>query len=612
VILTNGSASTNLTVDDSADHSAPTFTVSTLGVNLTDFEMSTHQWGQITGLPTGASINYEYIDTPSLTLNTGPGATVEVLATWHTLDLVGNGPTTVNLGNQGNVQGLNGDLYIENTVPRATSVYVNDQADGTNLPNVLLATYQDPSTGSVYESISNLALGATIYANGMAMSSLMLSGGTPTSGGSGTPISGGNTYNVNSTVLNVPITLTAGYAGDTVNILGNSGPVTVDRNREPETVNFGNAGFVSGVNGGITIDPGFVSLTVDDAADNAPRTLTVTNQGLDNGLNPGALGSPWIAYSQLSSLLIKGGTPPAASGLPPTGNTFNVQSTLFTFGGATTIETGGGTNFVNVQSTTGRLNVQGNGGADTVTLGSLAPTLGGSMANIPFVDVTNPGGSTTLILDDEGDTAPRTPTVSGSSITNLGANPLFILGNPVNSQTIQYTPAQVTSIFVYAGSGGNTFAVEGTGSGTSTTLVIGGAGQATLDASHATSENILIGGRTDWDTNLAALEAIMAEWDRTDLGFTDRRSDLLNGTNGQGKAPLNIVDGQLILLKPATNPASSNGTVHANAYIDKLIGGNAIDPATSKRLHNWFFYTSNENNLLWNYLNTSDKKDHIT
>ena len=106
----------------------------------------------------------------------------------------------------------------------------------------------------------------------------------------------------------------------------------------------------------------------------------------------------------------------------------------------------------------------------------------------------------------------------------------------------------------------------------------------------------------------------MAEWDRTDLGFSDRRSDLLNGTNGQGKAPLNtiIVNGQkqLVLLTPSTNPTSSNGTVHASAYIDTLIGGSANDPATGKRVHNWFLHARDD--VIDNYVSSSDKKDRIT
>jgi Ca2+-binding RTX toxin-like protein len=125
--------------------------------------------------------------------------------------------------------------------------------------------------------------------------------------------------------------------------------------------------------------------------------------------------------------------------------------------------------------------------------------------------------------------------------------------------------------------------------GTGRNVLIGGGGADTLDASRSGGDNLLIGGTTNWDTNLAALQAVMAEWDRTDLGFADRRSDLLSGTNGQGKKPLNVVtvngQQQLILLTPATNPKSNNGTVHADASPDTLVGGAG---------QNWFFYDGDD------------------
>jgi hypothetical protein len=146
--------------------------------------------------------------------------------------------------------------------------------------------------------------------------------------------------------------------------------------------------------------------------------------------------------------------------------------------------------------------------------------------------------------------------------------------------------------------------------GTGRNILIGEVGQATLDASASKGDNILIGGTTNWDKNLAALGAIMSEWDRTDLGLADRRSDLLNGTNGQGTTPLNIVGGQLNLLTPSTNSSSSNGTVHANAFADTLIGSTATDPATGKRVHNWFLYALDD--VIENYMSSSDKKNHMT
>jgi hypothetical protein len=137
--------------------------------------------------------------------------------------------------------------------------------------------------------------------------------------------------------------------------------------------------------------------------------------------------------------------------------------------------------------------------------------------------------------------------------------------------------------------------------GTGRNVIIGGAGADTLDASAATSDNILIGGTTDFDTNAADLDAIFAEWTRTDLGFRERFSDLSSGTNGQGATPLNQVNGQLILLTPTT--------VHADSSADTLTGSNLTDPATGVRANNWFFYDTDD--TLVNFLNSSDHKTKV-
>jgi hypothetical protein len=146
--------------------------------------------------------------------------------------------------------------------------------------------------------------------------------------------------------------------------------------------------------------------------------------------------------------------------------------------------------------------------------------------------------------------------------------------------------------------------------GTGRNVLIGGPGSDTVDASQSHDDNVLIGGRTDWDMNINALQPIMAEWTRTDLGFSDRRSDLLNGTNGQGKAPLNKLAGQTILLAPATNAQSNNGTVHADGAKDTLIGTNLTNPLTGRSAHNWFLFDALD--MLMNFDPANDRKNKVT
>jgi hypothetical protein len=131
--------------------------------------------------------------------------------------------------------------------------------------------------------------------------------------------------------------------------------------------------------------------------------------------------------------------------------------------------------------------------------------------------------------------------------------------------------------------------------GTGRNVIIGGAGADTLDASAATSDNILIGGTTDFDSNQVDLNAIFAEWTRTDLNYHDRFSDLNSGGN---PGELNVVNGQEILL--------NKSTVHADLSPDTLTGTNQIDPMTGKRAHNWFFFDIDD--AIVNFLSSSDHK----
>jgi hypothetical protein len=83
-------------------------------------------------------------------------------------------------------------------------------------------------------------------------------------------------------------------------------------------------------------------------------------------------------------------------------------------------------------------------------------------------------------------------------------------------------------------------------------LLIGGLGADILHGGGA--GDILIDGTTDYDSNLSALNAVMAEWGRTDADYATRVKDL-NGTLSGG-------------LNGATLLTAS--TVHDDATIDTL------------------------------------------
>src|SRR5207247_5976243 len=93
--------------------------------------------------------------------------------------------------------------------------------------------------------------------------------------------------------------------------------------------------------------------------------------------------------------------------------------------------------------------------------------------------------------------------------------------------------------------------------------LIGGAGGDTLHGNGG--DDLVIGNFTDFDANLTALDALMAEWGRTDADITTR----VNHLNGSAGGALN---GGYFL---------NNRTVHDDAALDQLYGEAGND---------WFFY----------------------
>jgi hypothetical protein len=237
----------------------------------------------------------------------------------------------------------------------------------------------------------------------------------------------------------------------------------------------------------------------------------------------------------------------------------------------------------------------------------------GSVPGVVQVLATNPVLPTTLsIIGTAGNDTYRFPTgasIGGTISGGGGSDTLDYSGYKGDIQvnlllgTATGVGGGISGIENVIGSIGNDLIVGDANAntligGTGRNVLIGGAGSDTLDASLSSGDNLVIGGTTAYDNNPAALDAIFAEWVRTDLSFRDRYSDLTSGTNGAGVTPLNQVNGQPILLTPTT--------VHADTSPDTLTGSNQTDPATGKRVHNWFFY--DDDDVLVNYLSSSDHK----
>lgn len=247
----------------------------------------------------------------------------------------------------------------------------------------------------------------------------------------------------------------ASYATTITSTVSSGGVVPTD------TVTIGDASSVQGINGNVTVrnPPALSTLIIDDSADTTGRAATL-NSGSLKGFAPATIN--WF-QSDLNSLAINGG-----SG----GNSFTVNNTpssIFGTGVTTTLTSGSGTDTVNVLGTAGtngaKLDIEGNGGADVVTVGSLAPALGGTLANINGpVTIRNSPAFSSVVIDDSGDAVARNATIDTVTIGTQLFGRVNGLGNPAAIQYAIANSGDVLDVNVYGGSGGNTYTIDQTGS----------------------------------------------------------------------------------------------------------------------------------------------------
>jgi Ca2+-binding RTX toxin-like protein len=179
-----------------------------------------------------------------------------------------------------------------------------------------------------------------------------------------------------------------------------------------------------------------------------------------------------------------------------------------------------------------------------------------------------------------------TVTINGSTIGTYHPTGQIVVYGQAGSDSISLQTAkfghQTVSIIVpailYAGSGSSTLSATGS---TAANILIGGPGNDSLQG--GSGRDILVGGGGS-DTlqqgsggdiligdNLAALEAIRAEWSRLDLSYTNRIDHLTGATSGG-------YNGSYFL---------TTATVHNDGAVDYLYGGSGSD---------WYFaHTSGSN-----------------
>jgi hypothetical protein len=419
--------SATLTVDDSADGAAHgAVTLSDPGTGF----------GQITGLAPG-TISYRSAGTSSVAVRTGTGSnTVNVLDAVAPLTLVGNSNSTaVNVGRNGSLAGIQNTLAVHNP-SYYTDLTLNDSADTANRTVTLTAT-----------GVTGLSAGAISFLFN-DLKSLTILGG-----------SGANTYNVNGTPgdsVFTGTTLDTGSGVDAITVRAAGTPLTVTTTTGNggggnDHVTLGDAGSVQGLTAAVTIynGPSYDRLTVDDSADGASYPAVAITGGGITGLAPAPLN--FTSYS-VSTLTVLGGGG---------NNTYTVTGALAL---ALTLSTGTGVDAVNVQAAAflSGLTVDSSagGGADVITLGDAAHTLAGITGPGP-VTVTAAAGDA-LVLNDQGNSAARTYTLTATTVTWAGG------------PTVSY--GGLGSLTLYDSNGGDHVNVESTNAAAFTTVNAGAGG----------------------------------------------------------------------------------------------------------------------------------------
>jgi hypothetical protein len=157
------------------------------------------------------------------------------------------------------------------------------------------------------------------------------------------------------------------------------------------------------------------------------------------------------------------------------------------------------------------------------------------------------------------------------NVSQLQGTPLTLNGGG-GSNTLQ--GADVANVWQLLGSNSgtldgllhfNAMANLAGGSGADTFRIGTGGVSGSIDGG---GDSILIGGTTAYDQNLTALQAIMAEFARTDRNFHQRVNDIMTGTGLNGPYVLN------------TDPTLGPVTVFDDGAADTLTGGGGLD---------WFF-----------------------
>lgn len=521
-ISVTGNGSDTLNIDDSADTSDKTGTLSSS--QLTGF-----------GLAAGG-ISYSTVDTLNVMLGSGnlnvlvtstAAGTATTLTTGSgndtiTVDSTGPSPTTI-------LAGAGDDTVHIHATTGITTVAVGT---GTNSVDVhsyagMLDTIQGAlnltgngtdtitldDTGSSADktvTLSGTAVTATgsatiTYAGDTGLATLNLNLGSGISSLTILTTRAGATTNVTtgsaSDVVSVTTTggttkINTGGGDDSVTVRATGAATTINTGAGTNTVLVGSTtNTLDGIQGAMTVvGSGSDAFTLNDSGSPLGRTGNVTATAV-TGFGMGTAGVTYSGLATLNLLLGSGGTAltltdtTAATITNVTAATGNDAFTLLNNHGTLNVTTSaGGTNTVAVAATSAAVNITSGAGAhDTVTVGSSQST-----SNVAGTLTLSGNGSTVVIIDDSATSAMKTAALTASNLTGLSPAGIAYSG--------------LSSLAIKLGTGGGVFTISNTNAATPTTLT-GGSGNETIVVNDTASNTTINPGA---GTNTIAVRATHA------------------------------------------------------------------------------------------------------
>jgi Ca2+-binding RTX toxin-like protein len=255
-------------------------------------------------------------------------------------------------------------------------------------------------------------------------------------------------------------------------------------------------------------------------------------------------------------------------------DTFTETSTGFIVdGGTITVGTG-------LES----LSVNGGGGTDSfVPQGTLPVPV--QLQGLSDLIVYGTSGNDTIVINPVGAGNGVTVNVNGTTLGTFNPTGRIIAYGLAGDDDIQVAGGVTSPVWLYGGDGndrlkggnGSNVLEGGAGDdllagGNGRDLLIGGGGADRLIGNGG--DDILIGGTSAFDADDAALTAIMAEWNRTDIGVATRVAHLSDQTSSIGF--LSRLNGDYFLIQDVTVfNDSSKDTLTGSAGSDWFFAGTA-------------------------------------